>query len=73
MPVTYLPKLALTQIGKNNVLDDTQVYEIPEQSEEWGSYLGSCFLGQVSACHSLSKGSNSKLQTRGLLLLSQCQ
>lgn len=59
MLVTHLPKLALlTQIGQNNVSDDTQAYEIPEQSEELdGNFLGSCFLRQASACHSPSQGS----------------
>lgn len=37
LPVTHLPKVALTQIQQNNVSDGTQAYEIPEQSEELGS------------------------------------
>lgn len=57
MPDTHLPKLALSQIPQSNVSDDTQAYETPEQSEELGSSLGSCFPGQASACRSPSQGS----------------
>ena len=75
LPVTHLPKVALTQTQQNNVSDGTQAYEMPEQSEELGSPPPQALAVWDRPLRATvqAKAPRFKPQTRGLILLSQCQ